>query len=53
MKEMTKTQLQARNREIMDKLDELDLKAKRENRKFTEEEKAYDLHYDNQLEGRV
>ena len=22
-------------------------------RKFTAEEKAYDLHYDNQLEGRV
>ena len=22
-------------------------------RKFTPEEKAYDLHYDNQLEGRV
>lgn len=38
MKEMTKTQLQARNRELMDKMDELDLKAKRENRKFTDEE---------------
>lgn len=38
MSKMTKTQLQARNREIMDKLDELDLKAKHENRKFTDEE---------------
>ena len=50
MKEMTKTQLQARNREIMDKLDELDLKAKRENRKFTDEE---NVEYDTLMREHV
>ena len=50
MTKMTKTQLQARNREIMDKLDELDLKAKRENRKFTDEE---NMEYDTLMREHV